>query len=180
MTEQKRPAKARLTRWQRATHAFLDARGFAPGPSLFRAIADALAAFFAESTAPFRLPSLLTFVPDSEIMALFEDRTGPLAFADARRVVAAVAVDFPQATLEQVQVGLKILAQGGWVESEYRCIDPETGKASAVSGEERMALLQRAYAAEPDDNTAACERLARITLDWRVVFPPQTRNIESP
>ena len=81
---------------------------------------------------------------------------------------------------DRVHVGLKILAQGGWVESEYRCIDPETGKASAVLGEELMALLQRAYAAEPDNNTAACERLARITLDWRAVFPPQTRNIESP
>ena len=62
----------------------------------------------------------LTFAPDPEIMALFENRTGPLAFADAQRVVAAVAVEFPHVTVEHVHVGLKILAQGGWVEWEYR------------------------------------------------------------
>ena len=180
MIEQETPAKARLPLWQRAARVYLEAQGFRTRPGWLRAVADALAAFFAESAGPFRLPSLLTFVPDPEIMALFENRTGPLAFADAQRVVAAVAVEFPHVTVEHVHVGLKILAQGGWVEWEYRCIDPETGKASAVSGEELIALLKRAYAAEPNDNTAACERLVRITLDGRAVFPPQTRNIESP
>ncbi|CDH47746.1 hypothetical protein [Candidatus Contendibacter odensensis] len=139
MTEQERPAKM----WQRAAHDFLDARGFAPGPSLFRAIAHALAAFFAESRQPLRIPLALEWFQKAEVMAMFADQTGPLGFADVRRVVAIVAVEFPQVTVEHVRVALNALEDGGLLESAYREIDSEAGAAVPVSAEEVAALLRQ-------------------------------------
>ncbi|HRD68385.1 MAG TPA: hypothetical protein PKY50_19830 [Candidatus Competibacter sp.] len=78
MTEQGRPAKT----WKHAAHDFLDARGFAPGPSLFRAIAHALAAFFAELRPPLRIPLALEWFQKAEVMAMFADPTDPLGFAE--------------------------------------------------------------------------------------------------
>jgi hypothetical protein len=62
---------------------------------LFRAIADALAAFFAESRPPLRLPLALEWFQQAEAMTMFADPTGPLGFAEVRRVAAVVAVECP-------------------------------------------------------------------------------------
>ena len=176
MTAREAPMKVRLTPWQSAARAFLKARGFRARPCLFGAVADALAAFFAEASGPFRLPLALEWFGKAEVMAVFANRTGPLGFADARRVVETLQADFPQATIEHVHVGIKILAQGGLVEGKYRRIDPETGAAVDVSGEERAALLKRACESGPDGE-AAGERLARTTLDGHAVFPlPESRS----
>ena len=157
--------------WRQAARAFFDARGFAPG-SPFRAIADALADGFAESEGPLQIPLALALFGKAEVLTLFAERSGPLSFADLRRVVAVVAVEFPQVTAEYVRVTLNMLGQGGLLESAYRKIDPATGAATDLSAVEWIALLRRAQAPGPD-GVAASERLARITLDWRAVFPLQ-------
>jgi hypothetical protein len=153
--------------WRQAAHAFLGARGFAPG-SLFRAIAEALADGFAASRAPLRIPLALELFGE-EVVAAFAERAGPSGFAELRRAVAAVAVEFPRVTAEHVRVALNVLGQGGLVESAYREIDPATGAAADVSAEDVVALLRRAHTPGPDAATAG-ERLARISLDrWPVI-----------
>ncbi|MEI2808601.1 MAG: hypothetical protein V9G18_22430 [Albidovulum sp.] len=156
--------------WRQAAHAFLDARGFAPG-SPFRAIAEALADEFAASPAPFRLPLALALeLFGEEVVAAFAERAGPSGFAELRRAVAAVAVEFPRVTAEHVRVALNVLGQGGLVESAYREIDPATGAAADVSAEDVATLLRRAREPGPDAATAG-ERLVRISLDRWPVAP---------
>ncbi len=153
--------------WRQAARAFFDARGFAPG-SLFRAIAEALADGFAASRAPLRIPLALELFGE-EVVAAFAERAGPSGFAELRRAVAAVAVEFPRVTAEHVRVTLNMLGQGGLLESAYRESDPATGAATDVPAEDVAALLRRARAAGPDAATAA-ERLARLSSDrWPVV-----------
>jgi len=170
MSEIETPVNAPPADWRQAARAFFDARGFAPGPSPFRAIADALADGFAESEGPLQIPLALALFGKAEVLTLFAERSGPLSFANLRRVVAVVAAQFPQVTAEYVRVTLNMLGQGGLLESAYRDHDPATGAAVPVSAVEWIALLRRAQAPGPD-GVAASERLARITLDWRVSAP---------
>jgi hypothetical protein len=153
------------TDWRQAARAFFDARGFAPG-SPFRAIAEVLADGFAAARAPLRIPLALALFGE-KVMAAFPERAGPSGFANLRRAVAAVAVEFPQVTAESVRVTLNRLGHGGLLESAYREIDPATGAATDRSAVDVVALLRRAQAPGPD-GAAAGERLARITLDGRV------------
>lgn len=155
-----------LAAWRQAARAFLDARGFAPG-SPFRAIAEVLADRFAASRAPPRIPLALFGERGHDLLA---ERAGPSGFAERRRAVAAVAIEFPQVTAEPVRVALDVLAQGGLVESAYREIDPATGAAADGSAEAVVALLRRAHAPGPDAATAG-ERLARVALDRWPVTP---------
>ena len=166
MSEIETPVNAPPADWRQAARAFFDARGFAPG-SPFRAIADALADGFAESEGPLQIPLALALFGQAEVLTLFAERSGPLSFAELRRVVA---VEFPQVTAESVRVTLNRLGQGGLLESAYREIDPATGAATDRSAEAVVTLLRRAHEAGPDAATAG-ERLARITLDWRVRAP---------
>jgi hypothetical protein len=172
MSEIETPVNAPPADGRQAARAFLDARGFAPGPSPFRAIVDALADGFAESEGPLQIPLALALFGE-EVMAAFPERTGPLSFAELRRTVAAVAAQFPQVTAEYVRVVLNVLEGGGLLESAYREIDPDTGAATDRSAEAVVALLHRAQAPGPD-GVAASERLARITLEWRVRAPQTT------
>ena len=171
MSEIETPVNAPPATWRQTARAFFDARGFAPG-SPFRALAEALADGFAESEGPLQIPLALALFGE-EVMAAFPERAGPLSFADLRRAVAVVAAQFPQVTAEYVRVTLNMLGQGGLLESAYREIDPATGAATDVSAVEWIALLRRAQAPGPD-GVAASERLARITLDWRVRAPQTT------
>ena len=167
MSEIETPVNAPPADWRQAARAFFDARGFAPGPSPFRTIVDALADGFAESEGPLQIPLALALFGQAEVLTLFAERSGPLSFAELRRVVAVVAAQFPQVTAESVRVVLNVLEGGGLLESAYRDHDPATGAAVPVSAVEWIALLRRAHEAGPD-GVAAGERLARITLDWRV------------
>ena len=169
MTEQKTPAKARLTLWQRAARAYLEAQGFRAQPGLFRTVADALADHFAASPEPFRLPLALGLFDQAEALAAFQANAGPLGFADARRLVESLQADFPQATPEHVRVTLNLLETGGWVNAAFGCIDPASGEAVACSDAEIASLLERLSV--PDQQAAACERLARIAVEWRAVAP---------
>jgi hypothetical protein len=168
MSEIETPVNAPPADWRQAARAFFDARGFAPG-SPFRAIAEALADGFAASRAPLRIPLALELFGE-EVVAAFAERAGPSGFAELRRAVAAVAVEFPQVTAEHVRVALDVLGQGGLVESAYREIDPATGAATDVPAEAVVALLRRAQAPGPD-GVAASERLARVSLDRWPVAP---------
>lgn len=95
--------------------------------------------------------------------------TAPRASPTPRRVVAAVAVEFPHVTAEHVRVALNMLGQGGLLASAYREIDPATGAATVVPAVDVVALLRCAHAAGPDAATAG-EWLTRLSLDrWPVV-----------
>ena len=155
--------------WRQAARAFFDARGFAPGPSPFRAIADALADGFAESEGPLQIPLALALFGQAEVLAAFAEQNGPLGFAELRRVVAVVAGAFPQVTAEHVRVALDMLADGGLLEGAYREIDPDTGAATDRSAVDVVTLLRRCGPPGPDAATA--DRLARLLLEWRPVGP---------
>ena len=164
MSEIETPVNAPPADWRQAARAFFDARGFAPGPSPFRAIADALADGFAESEGPLQIPLALALFGQAEVLTLFAERSGPLSFAELRRVVAVVAAQFPQVTAESVRVVLNVLEGGGLLESAYREIDPATGAATAGVGRG----MDRPAAPRPErrDRTARPPASGWPALPW--------------